>query len=333
MKWTHCLLAASLAWPAVALAQASAQTHAQTSAPSGTPARQVAIANMVDIPQLLQVRDGLIDGLKTAGYEDGRNLKVSYLSAQGNAGTATQIVRKFVGESPDVMVTITTPMAQTALSATRTLPVVFTVVTDPLGAKVVRSLKRPGGNATGVSDLAPIDRQLRLIKAFVPQAARLGVIYNPGLDGSLYQVEVLGGLVKAHGLSAVHASAPNSNEVIAAMRSLVGKVDAVWIPNDPTVYAALESAVRIGMEQKIPVFTAETRSVERGAVASVGFDYTAVGHEAARQVVQIFNGTRPGDLDIVAPQVFRTVVNGKSAAALGLAVPADVARVANLIQK
>lgn len=321
MKWIHGLFAALIAGLGL-----HAAVHAQAPAP-----RQVAIANMIDIPQLLQVRDGLLEGLKSAGYEDGKGLKVSYLSAQGNAGTATQIVRKFVGESPDVLVTITTPMAQAALSATRTLPVVFTVVTDPLGAKVVKSLHKPGGNATGISDLAPIDRQLRLIKAFVPQARRLGVIYNPGLDGSIYQVEVLKHQLAAHGLSLVQASAPNSNEVIAAMRSLVGKVDAVWIPNDPTVYAALESAVRIGQEQKIPVFTAETRSVERGALASVGFDYTAVGHEAAKQVVQILQGARPGDIDIVVPQVFRTVVNERTAAALNLAVPQDVARAANMV--
>lgn len=323
MKWIHCVFAAMIAGLGL-------QAQAQTPAPAPTP-RQLAIANMVDIPQLLQVKEGLLEGLRSAGYEDGKGLKVSYLSAQGNAGTAAQIVRKFIGEAPDVMVTITTPMAQSALSATRTLPVVFTVVTDPLGAKVVKTLKRPGGNATGISDLAPIDRQLRLIKSFVPQAKRLGVIYNPGLDGSIYQVEVLKGLLATHGLTLVQASAPNSNEVIAAMRSLVGKVDAVWIPNDPTVYAALESAVRIGQEQKIPVFTAETRSVERGALASIGFDYTAVGHEAAKQVVQIFKGAKPGDLDVVVPEVFRTVVNERAAAALNLAVPAEVARVANVV--
>ena len=303
------------------------QAHAQQASAT----RQIAIANMVDIPQLLQVRDGLLEGLKSAGFEDGKNLKVSYLSAQGNAGTAAQIVRKFVGEGPDVLVTITMPMAQAALSATRTLPVVFTVVTDPLGAKVVKSMQRPGGNATGISDLAPIDRQLRLIKAFVPQAKRLGVIYNTGLDGSIHQVDVLKGLLGAHGLSLVQASAPNSNEVVAAMRSLVGKVDAVWIPNDPTVYAALESAVRIGQEQKIPVFTAETRTVERGAVASIGFDYTEVGHEAAKQVVQILKGSKPGDIDVVIPQVFRTVVNERAAAAMNVTIPPEVARAANLV--
>ncbi|WP_431514179.1 ABC transporter substrate-binding protein [Variovorax sp. DAIF25] len=318
MKWTRYFLALGLV---VGASMASAQT------------RHVAIANMVDIPQLIQVKTGLVDALRGAGYVEGQNLRLDYLSAQGNAGIATQILRKFVGDAPDVIVTITTPMAQAALSATRTVPVVFTVVTDPLGAKVVPSLKRPGGNATGISDLAPIERQLRLIKAFMPQARRLGVIYNTGLDGSRYQIEVLKPLLKAHGMTLVEANAPTSNEVGSAMRSLVGKTDVVWIPNDPTVYAALESAVRIGQEQKIPVFTAETRTVERGAVASIGFDYNAVGEEAARQVVKILKGAKPGDIDVETPQVFRTVVNQRAAQAAGLRIPDDVARQANIVNR
>lgn len=318
MKWMKPALALGLL---VSASMALAQT------------KHVAIANMVDIPQLLEVKVGFVGALRAAGYVENQNLKLDYLSAQGNAGVATQILRKFVGDAPDVIVTMTTPMAQAALSATKTVPVVFTVVTDPLGAKVVRSLKRPGGNATGVSDLAPIDRQLRLIKAFMPQAKRLGVIYNTGLDGSLYQIDVLKPLLKAQGMTMVEANAPTSNEVVSAMRSLVGKVDAVWIPNDPTVYAALESAVRIGQEKKIPVFTAETRTVERGAIASIGFDYNAVGEEAARQVVKILKGTKPGDIDVETPQVFRTVVNQRAVQAAGLRIPDDVARQANIINR
>lgn len=295
--------------------------------------KSIAIANMVDIPQLLEVRTGLLEGLRAAGYQEGQNLKVDYLSAQGNPGTATQIVRKFVGERPTVLVTITTPMAQAALSATKDLPVVFTVVTDPVGARVVKSMSKPGGNATGISDLAPLDRQIRLMKEMMPQLKRLGTIYNAGLDGSRYQIDVMKRIAKEHGLALVETTVPSSNEVVAGMRSLVGKVDAVWIPNDPTVYAALESAVKVGQEQKIPVFTAETRSVERGAVASIGFDYLEVGHEAAKLVVRILNGTKPGELDVVIPQAFRTVVNQKAAEASGLTVPKSVLDRANIVSR
>lgn len=316
-------------WLTLTACTAALSFSVQAAAQGST--RHLAIANMVDIPQLIEVRDGLLAQLRADGFEEGKNLKVDYLSAQGNPGTAAQIVRKFVGAAPDVIVTITTPMAQAALSATDKIPVLFTVVTDPLGAKVVSSLSHPGANATGISDLAPIDRQLRLINEFVPAARRLGVIYNPGLDGSRYQLDVLKPLLAQHQFSLVQATVATSNDVVTAARSLVGKVDAIWIPNDPTVYAALESAVRIAQEQKLPLFTAETRSVERGAVASIGFDYTSVGQEAARLVERIFRGAKPGDLPVIAPSVYRTVVNARAAKAIGLAIPAEVARKANIV--
>jgi putative tryptophan/tyrosine transport system substrate-binding protein len=295
--------------------------------------KTVAIANMIDIPQLLEVKAGLLEGLKAAGYEEGRNLKVEYQTAQGNMGTAAQIVRKYVGERPDVIVTLTTPMAQAALSATKEIPVVFIVVTDPVGAKVVPRFNKPGGNATGVSDLAPIELQVRLMTEFVPALKRLGVLYNPGLDGSRYQLEVIKKLAAPRGIAIVEAAVPNSNDAIASMRSLVGKVDAVWIPNDVTVYAALEAVAKVAQERKIPLFTGETRSVERGAVASIGFDYTAVGHSAAKLVAQVLGGKKPGDLDVVVPDAFRTVVNQRAAQATGLEIPQAVRAKANLVNK
>jgi len=295
--------------------------------------KTVAIANMIDIPQLLEVKAGLLDGLKAAGYEEGRNLKVEYQTAQGNMGTAAQIVRKYVGERPDVIVTLTTPMAQAALSATKEIPVVFIVVTDPVGAKVVPRFNKPGGNATGVSDLAPIELQVRLMTEFVPALKRLGVLYNPGLDGSRFQLDVIKKLAAQRGIKIVEAAVPNSNDAIASMRSLVGKVDAVWIPNDVTVYAALEAVAKVSQERKIPLFTGETRSVERGAIASIGFDYTAVGQSAAKLVAQVLGGKKPGDLDVVVPDAFRTVVNVRAAQATGAEIPQAVRAKANLVNK
>jgi putative tryptophan/tyrosine transport system substrate-binding protein len=293
--------------------------------------KTVAIANMIDIPQLLEVKAGLLDGLKAAGYEEGRNLKVEYQSAQGNMGTAAQIVRKYVGERPNVIVTLTTPMAQAAMSATKDIPVVFTVVTDPIGAKVVSRFDKPGANATGISDLAPIGLQIRLMTEFVPSLKRLGVLYNPGLDGSRYQLEVMKKLATERGISLVESAVPNSNDAIASMRALVGRVDAVWIPNDVTVYAALEAVAKVAQDRKIPLFTGETRSVERGAIASIGFDYTSVGQAAARQVAQILGGKKPGDIDVVVPNAFRTVVNQRAVQATGLTIPESVRSKANIV--
>ena len=151
----------------------------------------VAVTAIVEHPALDACRDGIEDELKAGGYEDGKNLKFVYESAQGNPGTAVQIAQKFVGENPTVIVPISTPSAQAVVAATSDIPVVFTAVTDPLGAKLVTNLEKPGGNVTGMSDLSPIAKHLELIKEMTPNAKKIGVPYNPGEANAVTLVELL----------------------------------------------------------------------------------------------------------------------------------------------
>lgn len=302
------------------VAALSAGANAQT--------KSLAVTVIVEVPQLIDVKNGLLEGLKRAGYEEGKNLKVDYQNAQGNAGTAAQIARKFIGDNPDVIVPITTPATQAVVSATNSVPVVFAVVTDPLGAKVVPQLKQPGGNVTGVSDLAPLEKHMDLIKEILPKAKTLGVVFNPGLDNSRFYVSEVKGLAAKYGWTVVESPSPTSNDVIGAMRALVGKADVVYIPNDTTVYAALEAAVKVAQEAKLPLFAGETRSVARGAIGSVSFDYFDVGLEAAKLVKEVFDGKKPGQLDVVilkdSYKNFQTHLNPKSAKEMGVTIPEAV---------
>jgi putative tryptophan/tyrosine transport system substrate-binding protein len=297
--------------------------------------KSIAITSIVEVPQLVDVKNGVIEGLKRAGYVEGKNLKIDYQNAQGNMGTAVQIARKFVGDAPDVIVPITTPSAQTVVSATKTIPIVFSTVTDPLGAKIVPSLKHPGGNVTGVSDLAPLEEHIKLIKEIMPNAKRLGLVFNPGLDNSRYYVAQIKELAPKVGMTVTESPAPTSNDVIAAMRALVGKVDAVYMPNDTTVYAALEAAVKVAEEAKLPLFTGETRSVQRGGIASISFDYFDVGLETAALVKKVLDGTKPGDIDVIVLKDtyknFQLHINAKSAKAMGVTIPEAVLKRAKKI--
>ena len=151
----------------------------------------VAVTAIVEHPALDATRDGIKAALLAGGYEDGRNLRFTYESAQGNPATAAQIARKLVGEAPAVIVPISTPSAQAVVGATRDIPVVFTAVTDPVGAKLVADAKHPGGNVTGMSDLSPIGKHLDLVKEIVPGVKKLGVIYNPGEANSITLLELL----------------------------------------------------------------------------------------------------------------------------------------------
>ena len=164
---------------ALALALAVAAPFAQAAEKS------VAVTAIVEHQALDAVRDGVRDELKAAGFEPGKNLKYEYQSAQGNTGTAAQIARKYVGGKPDAIVAIATPSAQAVVAATKDIPVVFSAVTDPVAAKLVKSWDASGTNVTGVSDMSPLDKHLELVKKVAPNAKRVGVIYSPGEANSV----------------------------------------------------------------------------------------------------------------------------------------------------
>lgn len=170
--------------------------------------KSVAVTAIVEHPALDAVRDGVQAALKEAGYEAGKNLKWQYQSAQGNTGTAAQIARKFVGDKPDAIVAIATPSAQAVVAATKTVPVVFSAVTDPVAAKLVPSWEPSKNNVTGVSDLLALDKQMELVKQVVPNAKRVGMVYNPGEANSAVVVKELKTLLPKLGMTLVEAAAP-----------------------------------------------------------------------------------------------------------------------------
>ena len=229
--------------------------------------KTVAITAIVQHPALDATRDGVVEALKEAGFDQGQNLKVEYQSAQGNPATAAQIARQFAGSRPDVIVPISTPSAQAVAAATRDIPVVFTAVTDPVSAQLVKSMDKPGANITGLSDMAPVAEHVALIREILPQAKRIGVLYNPGEPNSVVLVKALKDEAAKAGLTVVEASVPKSSDAQQAVRSLVGKADAVYIPLDNTVVSALESVIAVGQQAKLPIFSADTDSVARGTVA------------------------------------------------------------------
>ena len=286
--------------------------------------KTVAITAIVEHPALDATRDGVVAALKEAGFTPGETLTVSYQSAQGNPATAAQIARKFVGEGPDVIVPISTPSAQAVVAATRDVPVVFTAVTDPVGAQLVRSMEKPGGNVTGLSDMAPVGEHVALIGEILPNAKRLGIVYNPGEPNSVTMVKAFKDEAAKKGLSVVEATATKSADVQAAGRSLVGKADAIYVPLDNTVVSALEALVQVGAQSDLPVFSADTDSVERGTAASLGFDYFELGKQTGAVVARVLKGEKPADIPVRVASGTNLVVNPKAAESMGFAIPKSV---------
>lgn len=291
----------------------------------------VGISQIVEHPALDAARKGFIDALKDGGYVEGKNVTYDIQIAQGNMATANSIAKAFVGKNVDLIHTIATPTSQACVNATKTIPIVISSVTDPVGAGLVKSLEAPGGNVTGTTDRSPVDRQMDLILEIAPQVKRLGVIYNSGEDNSLASLKQIKEEAAKRGVEVVEAPVSNSSGVFPAAKSLVGRVDAVHIPTDNTVVSAFDSVVKVCIDNRIPLFAADTDSVPRGAVAAVAIDYYRLGRQSGEMALRILKGENPAIMPVEALKDLKLVVNKQSAEKMGVTLPEPVLKRADQV--
>jgi len=302
-------------------------------APAMAADKSVAVTAIVEHPALDAIRDGVKDELKAEGFEAGKNLKWEYQSAQGNTGTAAQIARKFVGDKPDVIVAIATPSAQALVASTKTIPVVYSGVTDPVAAQLVKDWNASGGNVTGVSDLLELEKQVDLIKRIIPGVKRVGMVYNPGEANSAVVVKSLKELLSKSGITLVEAAAPRTVDVGAAAKSLIGKVDVIYTNTDNNVVSAYESLVKVGNDAKIPLIASDTDSVKRGAIAALGVNYYDLGRQTGKVVGRILKGEKPGDIASATSSKLELFVNTTAAQKQGVTLSADLIKSAKTVIK
>lgn len=323
-----------LAALAAAVVIGCSPVHQSSSSSPSTTADQsvtVAVTQIVEHPALDAVRDGIKAELIAAGYEEGKNLTWEWESAQGNPATAAQIASKFVGESPDVIVAIATPSAQAVVAATDSIPVIFSAVTDPVAAKLVDNLETPGGMVSGVSDLSPIGQHLDLILEITPEVKSLGVLYNSGEANSVSLIKLLQAEAQPRNLSLQEATVSSSSDVATAARSLVGQVDAIYVPTDNTVVSALEAVIQVGIDNQLPIYAGDTDSVARGAIAGLSFNYSDVGTQTGKMVVRVLKGEKPGDIAVEQVEKLELHVNLGSATKMGITIPETVVAKANRV--
>jgi putative ABC transport system substrate-binding protein len=253
-----------------------------------------------------------------------KNLKFIYESAGGDLATAVQIADRFARDRPSVIVPISTPSARTVVAATIDIPVVFTAVTDPLGANLVRNMDQPGGNVTGISDLAPVTKQIELIKQITPSARTIGVLFNPHEMNSYTIVRLMKTTAMGVNMTIVEAPAPKSSDVQAAAKRLVGKADVIFVPTDNTIVSMLDVVIKVGVENRIPIYAGDIDAVKSGAIAAIGFDYYSVGWQTGNVVVRILKGERAGAIPVEVVEETRLYVNPAAATKIGVTIPEDV---------
>lgn len=307
-------------------------------APASKPAPQekvykVGLIQLVEHPSLDYVRQGILEAIKVNGFEEGKNIKIDYQNAQGDQSTMDTIAKKFVGDKVDLIISITTPATQVVAANTATIPVVFGAVTDPVAAKLVKSIEKPETNVTGVSDLNPFDAQFEMMQKVVPNAKKIGIIYNTSEVNSQVQVDKSKEFAAKLGYEIVTAPVTNSSEVLQAAQSLAGKkIDAFYVITDNTVATSINSLSKVAIDNKIPTIVAEDSQVQGGCLISIGIDYKIHGYQTGEMAVRVLKGAKPETTPIEFQKDLMVVINSETQKALGITLPEEYTKNAKFVK-
>lgn len=295
------------------------------SLPALAEGKTVGVIQYATHPSLDNCYEGFLLGLAEGGYQEGDNLTLDFQNAMADMANSDMQAKNMAVQQEDLLVGIATPAAMSAYVATREqgTPVVFIAVSDPLSAGIVSSLESSGNNCTGVSDLLNLEEQIKLIRAFLPEADTIGVIYTTSEPNSLSHLERLEALAPDYGFSVVSVGISSPAEVGSAAATLVSKgVDCVNNFTDNNVVENLSVLLHATDEAGIPVFGSEVEQVVNGCLAAQGIDYVEVGRAAGRMAAQLLNGeAQPSDLPILVVSEVTPAYNSEVAARLGLSLP------------
>ncbi|WP_233531062.1 ABC transporter substrate-binding protein [Paenibacillus alkalitolerans] len=303
------------------------QDTTQGSAGGGSEAEaktyKIGISQIVEHPSLDATRDGFLAALKDNGLVEGENLEVDLGIAQGEQANNTTIAQGFAGGKKDLVLGISTPSAQALAQQIKDIPVLFTAVTDPIGAGLVENAENPGGNITGVSDTHPdeIAKLMEFIASQFPNVKTLGTVINEGEQNSVVAIERAEEALSANNIKIVKAAVASSADVKQAAESLVGRVDAIYIPKDNTVVPTLETVVGVAEKNKLPLFVGDVDSLKRGGVATFGYQYYDIGYTTGKLAADILlNGKNPGDIPVMFPEQLDLYLNATAAGKQGVEI-------------
>ncbi len=276
---------------------------------------------------------GIIDGLQEKGFEAGKNLETKIECAQGNVGLAAQIATLFASKTPEVCVAVGTLSAQSLAPYARQgkFSLVFSTVTDPVGAKLVTTLDTSETMTTGVSNFVALEPQLDLFKKIVPNLKRLGILYNPGEPNSASIVSKLEYFCAQEGITLVKQTLSKTSDAPANARQLASNAQALFISNDNTALSSLNSILKATQEAKIPLFVSDTDAVSQGATAALGPNQYDIGVQTGHMIARILLGEKAGDIAVAFPEKTELFLNEKAAHQAGITLPSELIKQATRI--
>lgn len=293
---------------------------------------KIGIVQYMDHPSLNTIRESLVAELATLGYKDKENVAIDYKNSQGDQVNLNSICQKFVSDKKDLIIAIATPAAQTAASATSDIPVLFSAVTDPVAAKLVADLNKPGRNVSGTSDAIPVDKIFDLALKLTPNVKKIGLLYSTSEANSLSVISDAKKVAKEKNLEVVETGITNVGELQQAAQSLISKTDAIFTPIDNQVASAMSTLSKVGIDAKKPVYVGADSMVSDGGFATVGINYTELGKKTAEMAKEIFEGKTVADMPVQTLSDFGTVINETTASKIGVTVPEDILSGAQIVK-
>lgn len=279
-------------------------------------------------PSLDNCYEGFKQGLEAAGYKDGDNIKIEFQNAQGDVANADLAAKNMVSKKYNMIAGIATPAAMSAFSAAKStdIPVVFTAVSDPVAAGIVKSLEKPENNVTGTADVLPLEAQIKMIRGFLPEAKKIGILYTTSEPNSVSHLEKFKSIAPNYGFEVESVGVTNASEVAAGVQTLISKgVNCINNFTDNNVVDNLSTVLKAANDAKIPVFGSEEEQVKNGCLASESIDYIALGKQTGEMAAKILKGeAKAADMPVEKVTASAPVYNKQVMETLGLSLPADL---------
>lgn len=269
---------------------------------------KVGILQLMDQTALTEARKGFESELAKAGYS-GKRIKLDYVNAQGDQANLKTMSDRLARDKNDVNLAIATPAAQALQKADKKTPLLFTAITDPKSAGLVTNLEKPDKNATGVTDLVAVADQINLLHQTFPQAKTIGLMYNASEPNSVYQIKHAKARLKQLGLRYQIRTAATTNDVQQAAESLAKDVDALYLPADNVMAAAMPTIGKVAKAHQIPVVPAASTMVKDGGTITKGINYRDLGKQTAKMAIKLLKGTAVKKLSVEKPAKVETVKN------------------------
>ncbi len=293
----------------------------------------IGILQLVSHPALDSIKQGIIDGLADAGYQEGKSINIDFQNAQGDQSNLSLMAQQLLTKEKKLVIGITTPAAQQLASKEKERPIILSGITYPKQAGLVDSEAHPGKNVTGVSDRLNIKAQIEQIHEVLPDAKKIGILYTSSEDNALAQAKTAEQEIKKIGLETVVKSVTNTTDIHQVATQLASEVQAIYVPIDNGIASAMATLVQVTDQAKIPVFPSADSMVKDGGMMGIGVDQYQIGRLTAKVVVDVLNGKDVATYPIQVLDKGTTYINKKKAAELNINIPEKIAEKAVAIDK